>query len=130
MLNVGWIMCISDFWNDPCYLKYLGLPLDKRLAFNNHLNQTIDKAHARLQIPYDLNLIFKTIISLILPTILCPIWCSISNSTIIKLHVVQNNKINYPSNVCYFRKFIFQCYRVMRTSRKLVLKSVVLELPT
>lgn len=82
-------------------VKYLGVHLDKRLTFENHIKQTIRKVHAVLRKLYPLmvynsalsvknkKLIYKMIIRPIM-TYAAPAWCGASPTNMKMLQVMQN----------------------------------------
>ena len=104
-------------------IKYLGLTLDKRLTFANHINIIVQRATALLITLYPLInrksklslenklILFKTIIRPIL-TYACPIWSFTSQSNFNKLQVNQNKFLRVIGN---FRMFtpIFEMHNTL-----------------
>lgn len=94
-------------------IKYLGLLLDTKLTWTNHINEKINQANQRLYKLYPLInktttlktkctlLLYKTII---LPIILyaCPIWSNTSNTNLKKIQTFQNKVMRRSVNAPWF----------------------------
>lgn len=90
-------------------VKYLGVQLDKRLNYQPHIQKTLASANATLRKLYPLlaknnamtsdnkTRIYKTIIRPIL-TYAAPVWCSISDTALLKLQRFQNKCLRLATN--------------------------------
>lgn len=104
-------------------VRYLGVIMDRRLTFNSHINYLIDKTHKAIRIlspifnrRSHLTILNKKLIytSIIRPrlTYACPVWFSVSNSTIKKLQRVQNICCRISLNATRYNRIKDMHYRL------------------
>lgn len=95
-------------------IKYLGVHLDKRLTWNDHINKKLTQAYTRLSLMFPIInrksslkpectlLIYKSILRPIL-TYACPVWgVVISKSKLERLQVFQNKILRIAVNSPWF----------------------------
>jgi hypothetical protein len=90
-------------------VKYLGVHLDTRLTYHTHIDKTLTRAKATLHALYPLFSkqskltsgnklkLYKTIVRPVL-TYAAPVWCSITNTTMIKPQRCQNKCLRLATN--------------------------------
>jgi hypothetical protein len=90
-------------------VKYLGVHLDTRLTYHTHIDKTLTRAKATLHALYPLFSkqskltsgnklkLYKTIVRPVL-TYAAPVWCSITNTTMIKPQRFQNKCLRLATN--------------------------------
>lgn len=94
-------------------VKYLGLILDKRLSFNNHIDHVIEKTNKKIKVLYSLInrnsklninnklLLYKIVLRPTL-TYACPIFNEIAKSHLKKLQIIQSKILKTMLNVPWF----------------------------
>jgi hypothetical protein len=84
-------------------VRYLGVHLDIRLYFKNHVKKSIDEANAIIKKLYQLIvknnkiLLYKTMIRPVI-TYAAPVWCHLSKSATEPLEVLQNKCLRLANN--------------------------------
>lgn len=90
-------------------VKYLGIKLDKRLTFKNHIKESLRKAYGNMKTLFPLlsrdsflthknkKLIYTTILRPTL-TYAAPAWCHVSKTTIKPLQIYQNKCLRLINN--------------------------------